>query len=287
MQILKPVTQVSFPGRTGFLIAGLAVILVAGCTPRPADPEDRAYYIETNDPLEPVNRAVFQFNEIADKVILRPAAVGYRTVVPKGVRAGVRNFLNHVLGPITIVNALLQGEGERARDTFGRFMTNTILGLGGVIDVASDAGIPQYYEDFGQTLAVWGVESGPYLVLPLLGPSNFRDSVGRGVDSVVDPFGRYIYREYGMEGIAVRFTVNAVDWRAINLRTIDELRASSLDFYATVRSAYNQRRRHEITNGRSNTETEDSPGMIDFDSMEMDVEDPPGEGQGDGQGNEQ
>lgn len=253
-------------------------MLLGGCATRPTDPDDLAYYQETGDPLEPLNRAVFQFNEAADKVFLRPAAIGYRTVVPKGVRVGIRNFLDHIQSPLTIMNALLQGEGERARDTFGRFLTNTILGLGGLIDVASDAGIPKYHEDFGQTLAVWGVEPGPYLVLPLIGPSNFRDGIGYGVDTIVDPAGRYIRDEYGWEGSAVRGTVNAIDWRANNLEAIDELRKSSLDFYATVRSAYRQRRQHEIRNGRQTED--DSAGateMIDFDSMDTDMELPPEE----------
>jgi phospholipid-binding lipoprotein MlaA len=267
----------------------MAAMLLGGCTTRPTDPEDLSYYLETNDPLEPLNRAVFQFNETADKVVLRPAAVGYRTVVPKGVRIGIRNFLRHLKSPITILNALLQGEGERARDTFGRFLTNTILGLGGLIDVASDAGIPHHYEDFGQTLAVWGVESGPYLMLPLMGPSNFRDGIGYSIDGVVDPAGYYIRTEYGMEGVGVRYTLNAVDWRAANLKTIDELRNSSLDFYATVRSAYRQRRGHEIRNGRDPEAGSDTPGMIDFDDMDMDMDSelPPEEAPEEGQLNAQ
>ena len=260
-------------GRSGIVVAAIAAMLVGGCTTRPTDPDDLAYYLETGDPLEPMNRAIFQFNEVADKVVLRPAAVGYRTVVPKGVRIGIRNFLNHLRSPITIMNALLQGEGERARDTFGRFLTNTILGLGGLIDVASDAGIPQHYEDFGQTLAVWGVEPGPYLMLPLLGPANFRDGFGYAVDGVIDPSGRYISNEYGLEGVGVRYTLNAVDWRANNLKTIDELRNSSLDFYATVRSAYRQRRAHAVRNGReAEGDSVGMPGMIDFDDMDMDMD---------------
>ncbi|MDH5555755.1 MAG: VacJ family lipoprotein [Alphaproteobacteria bacterium] len=268
--------QIFSIGRSGILTAALAALLLGGCASRPSDPDALAYYLETGDPLEPMNRAIFQFNEITDKVILRPAAIGYRAVVPKGVRAGIHNFLNNMKSPITILNALLQGEGVRARDTFGRFMTNTILGLGGLIDIASDAGIPQHYEDFGQTLAVWGVEPGPYLVLPLLGPSNFRDGIGAGIDGAIDPFGRYISNEYGPEGAAVRYTLNALDWRASNLKTIDDLRNSSLDFYATVRSGFRQRRAHDIRNGRlPDGDFTGGPGVIDFDNMDMDMEPPP------------
>lgn len=260
-------------GLSGIVVAMIAALLLGGCTTRPDDPEDLAYYLESNDPLEPMNRAVFQFNEVADKVVLQPLAVGYSTVVPKGVRIGIRNFINHLKSPITIFNALLQGEGERASDSFGRFLTNTVLGLGGVIDVASDAGIPKHYEDFGQTLAVWGVESGPYLVLPLLGPSNFRDGFGRGVDGYIDPVSRHIRDEYGLEGAGVLYTVDSVDWRAANLKVINDLRASSLDFYATVRSAYRQRRSHEIRNGRQpESGSAGTPGMIDFDDMDMELD---------------
>jgi len=258
------------PFRHVAVFAAVGLVLVStGCATRPTDPEDLAYYRELNDPLEPMNRVIFQFNEAADKVVLRPLAIGYKTVIPSPLRSVIRNFLNNLKAPVVLVNDLLQGEGARARDTMGRFMTNTILGVGGLIDIASDAGIPYHEEDFGQTLAVWGVESGPYLVLPLLGPSNFRDAVGKGVDGAVDPAGIYIRNEYGLEGTAVRYTVDAVDWRAANLEVIDDLRRSSLDFYATVRSAYRQRRKSDIANGGAGGDNPDgAPPMIQFDDMD-------------------
>lgn len=268
------------------LLLVLLALSVGACATRPTDPEELAYYRQTNDPLEPMNRAIFQFNEAADKIILRPAAIGYRTVVPKGIRIAIRNFLNNLKSPIVLMNDLLQGEGIRARETFGRFMVNTILGIGGLIDIASDAGIPYHTEDFGQTLAVWGVEPGPYLVLPLMGPSGFRDAVGTGVDGALDPAGVYIAKEYGIEGTATRFTLDAVDWRAKNLKVLDDLRASSLDFYATVRSAYRQRRVKEISNGRGEEDNPDAPpAMIQFDDMDdMDkLEDEPKEAEPSGQ----
>lgn len=265
-------------------MAVVCALLVGGCASRPTDPDDLAYYLETNDPLEPMNRAIFQFNEVADKVVLRPAAVGYRTVIPKGVRIGISNFLDNLASPITILNALLQGEGGRARDTFGRFLTNTFLGLGGLIDIASGAGVPYHKEDFGQTLAVWGVEPGPYLVLPLLGPSGFRDGLGTVVDGAADPAGYYIREHYELEGTLARSTVDAIDWRANNLKTVDDMRKSSLDFYATVRSAYRQNRAHEIRNGREPEGDSTGPDDgIDFDDMDMDMEAPPDEAPADGQ----
>jgi len=207
-------------------------------------------------------------------VALRPLAIGYRAILPRGIRNGIRNFLDNLEQPVVLANCLLQGEWIRARDTTGRFMTNTILGLGGVIDVASDAGIAEHQEDFGQTLAVWGVEPGPYLVLPLFGSSNFRDGVGLGVDTAMDPFTNYgddwLYGAYAEEGPYWRVGLDTVDWRARNLETIDELRRSSLDFYATVRSAYRQHRVALISNGRSEEREglESMPPMVDFDSMD-------------------
>lgn len=240
-----------------------------GCATRPSDPEELEYYIEANDPLEPMNRAVFKFNDVADRVILRPLSIGYRFFVPRGVRNGIRNFLNNIRGPIFLFNHVLQGDSERAGDATGRFLTNTLLGLGGFIDVAGEAGIPYYEEDFGQTLAVWGVESGPYIVLPILGPSNFRDALGDGVDSVLDPAAVVIRDEYGFEGTATRYVVDNVDWRADNLEFVDEMRKSSLDFYATVRSAYRQQRANYILNGRGSVEDPDgNPPMIEFDEFD-------------------
>ena len=256
-------------GRMGVFAALVLALTLGACASRPTDPDDLAHFKEINDPLEPMNRAVFQFNEAADKVVLRPLAIGYRAVIPRGLRAGIRNFLDNLEAPVVLVNDLLQGEGLRARDTLGRFMTNTFLGLGGLIDIASDAGIPYHDEDFGQTLAVWGVAPGPYLVLPLYGPSGVRDAAGVGVDVVIDPVGYYIRDEYGLTGSAVRYTLDTVDWRATNLEFIDEMRRSSIDFYAATRSAYRQQRNNEIRNGRTNTEEPGSaPPMIEFDAID-------------------
>lgn len=251
-------------------MAAMVLALTAGgCATRPTDPAELAHYKQLNDPLEPMNRAIFQFNEAADKVALRPLAIGYRTVIPRGVRSAIRNFLDNLEAPVVLLNDVLQGEGLRARDTFGRFLTNTILGVGGLIDIAGDAGIPYHDEDFGQTLAVWGVGPGPYLVLPFYGPSGLRDGFGDVIDATVDPVGIYIRNEYGWEGSAVRYTVDTVDWRATNLELIDDLRRSSIDFYAATRSAYRQQRNNEIRNGRSNLQEPDAlPPMIEFDAMD-------------------
>ena len=144
---------------------------------------------DVRDPLEPLNRGIFQVNRVMDGLVLEPAARIYRMTTPQFFRTGVSNFLANLRTPVVLVNDLLQGEFARAELTLGRFMMNTILGLGGVIDVGGKLGMPdRHYEDFGQTLAVYGVGSGPFLMLPLLGPSNGRDAVGRVVDLAFDPF---------------------------------------------------------------------------------------------------
>jgi ABC-type transporter lipoprotein component MlaA len=163
-------------------LAGPLLVLAWALVAVPALAQDE------NDPLEPVNRAVFQFNRVLDGLILEPAALMYRMATPAFVRDGVQNFLANLRTPVVLANDLLQGEFGRAEKTLGRFMLNTILGVGGLIDVGGRVGMPErHYEDFGQTLAVYGVGEGPYLMLPVLGPSNPRDAVGRVVDLLFDP----------------------------------------------------------------------------------------------------
>lgn len=264
------VQRSSASGRAAVVAILLAALSLGGCAARPTGPEDRAIYRETNDPFEPMNRSVFWFNEKLDVVFLRPVAIGYRKALPRGVRAGIGNFLDNLESPVILLNELLQGEWQRAGDTAGRFMANTILGLGGLIDIASDAGVPKHDEDFGQTLAVWGVESGPYLVLPVLGSTNFRDGLGLAADSVADPFGLLAADDMGEEVAIARWSLDTIDWRADNIETIDDLRRSSLDFYAAVRSAYRQQRASAVANGRNgpggpNGDDLDSLPLVDFD----------------------
>jgi phospholipid-binding lipoprotein MlaA len=224
----------------------VALVLVAA----PALAQD-----EHNDPLEPFNRGVFQFNRVVDGLVLEPAARIYRMVTPQFFRTGVTNFLANLRTPVVLVNDLLQGEYQRAELTLGRFMMNTILGLGGVIDVGDKLGMPErHYEDFGQTLAVYGVGSGPYLMLPLLGPSNGRDAVGRVVDLGFDPLtvlgaaGVGIYVEPTEFGLA-RTGAEALSFREASIEEFEELERSSIDLYAAVRTFYQQLRANQIRNG--------------------------------------
>lgn len=218
------------------LAASLAVAAatLGGCATSAGDAAS-----EANDPLEPMNRAIFSFNEGADILVMRPVAHTYETLVPDPIREAVHNFVLNLASPIFIANQLLQGDVEGAGHATGRMLTNTILGVGGIADVATSAGIPLQHEDFGQTLAVWGVGEGPYLVLPLLGPSNLRDAGGFAVDTVADPVGAWT-RANG--GTMARAGASSVDRRAQLLKPVDDMRRNSLDFYASTRSLYRQQR---------------------------------------------
>lgn len=209
-----------------------------------------------NDPIEGFNRGVFAVNDALDQGVIRPVAYGYREVVPEPIRDRVRDFVAHLASPVVLLNDLLQGEFDRAGTTFTRFWVNTIAGLGGLVDVASSVGIQRHTEDFGQTMATWGVNDGPYLVLPLLGPSNPRDAIGRVVDIFTDPM-TYVFGAHGPDWAPYAITgARIIDGRSRIIRESDDLRRNSFDYYATVRSVYRQQRAAEIRNGRP------APGAI-------------------------
>ncbi|WP_411877420.1 VacJ family lipoprotein [Polaromonas sp. YR568] len=216
--------------------AVLAVALLQGCATGPgANP---------TDPLEPFNRAMFGFNEGVDRAVLKPVATVYRDVTPQPVRTGVTSFFGNISDVWAIVNNLLQGKGEFAADSLARVTTNTLWGLGGIFDVATGLKIPKHSEDFGQTLGVWGVGSGPYLVLPLLGPSTVRDTAGLLVDSQLDLVTQ-------ASNVRVRnslSTLRVVNVRANLLGAGDVLDQAALDKYSFTREIYQQRRSSLIGN---------------------------------------
>lgn len=218
------------------------------------------------DPLEPVNRAVFTFNQTIDGLLLEPAARLYRIILPNPVRDGIGNVLQNARSPVILANDVLQGNWQRANTTLGRFMINTIIGLGGVLDVATWAGMPDgHYEDFGQTLAVYGVADGPYLMLPLFGPSNPRDVAGRVVDILFDPFALFAPTDASIG----RTAAEGIHFREQNIETLEELERTSLDLYAATRTLARQLRASEIRNG--------APAPIEDiydDSIYEDFEDP-------------
>jgi phospholipid-binding lipoprotein MlaA len=226
-----------------------AVALLTACASVPTDPVARAAFEEANDPLEPLNRAVFAFNMEVDRVVLEPAARGYRKVVPPGARQAVRNFLHNLKSPITLANDLLQGEVRRAAETSWDFVMNSTLGVLGLFDVTNNADWEPHEEDLGQTLAVWGLKEGPYLVLPFYGPSTLRDTVGRFVDRAADPFERALEPPDDARFLLGRTAVGAVDTREGILEELNDVRRTSLDFYAIARSLYRQARNNQIRNG--------------------------------------
>ncbi len=201
------------------------------------------------DPIEGVNRQIFAFNQVVDGAFLRPLAIMYRGVFPQPVRNGVSNVFLNLSEPVNMLNSALQGNGDRFGNSAGRFLINSTLGLGGVFDVANNLEPefrrPYAREDFGQTLAVWGWEDSSYFVIPFFGPSTVRDTGGFAVDFLTTPWGFVAPTEVTVAFGAVR----AVDLREGVLDQLDDLERSSLDFYASLRSIYLQRRQQEILNG--------------------------------------
>ncbi|HEY0833790.1 MAG TPA: VacJ family lipoprotein [Azospirillum sp.] len=231
--------------------AATALILATAACATPSGNSTQSAGFDANDPLEPVNRAIWGFNEGTDILLIRPATEVYVNVVPNPVRDVVHNFLVNLTMPLVIANQILQGDRQGATDAAGRFLTNTILGMGGLADVATEARIPYESEDFGQTLAVWGLGDGPYLVLPLLGPSGLRDTVGLGVDTVADPVRGAAYTAGAKGALWARSGATTIDRRSELLGTIDDVRRNSVDPYATLRSLYRQRRQVEIRDGKA------------------------------------
>lgn len=195
------------------------------------------------DPYEGFNRKMWSIDETLDHKIMRPIAKGYIAVMPHPVRHGLSNMLSNVSEPFSFINALLQGKPHRALRTFGRFMINTTLGIGGIMDVAGKDGLKQAPEDLGQTFAVWGAKKSTYLVLPLYGPSTIRDGLGTIASQWVDPYRIVIRKELSFWPAAGLTAFEFVDARANLIDSgADTLLETSADTYAVTRSAYLQRR---------------------------------------------
>ena len=217
---------------------GLSAVAVSGCETIDAT---------TNDPFEDMNRVIFGFNNELDNAVFEPVAEAYTEHVPDTIRTAILNSLRHLKSPVILANNVLQGDVNGAGHTLSRFVTNTILGFGGMVDTAAKSGAPFRDEDFGQTLAVWGVEDGPYLVIPVLGPMHVRDGVGKLADAYISPLGQ-------IDNTAFEWThrgLDAVDTRAGLLDTLDDLERTSLDYYAAIRSLYRQKRRDDVINGEN------------------------------------
>lgn len=223
-------------------LAIAACFIMASCSATQAQKAGFDPETDIHDPMEDYNRAVFAVNDGLDRAVVEPTARGYRSVVPKGIRNSVRNFLRNLHGPVNAANQLLQGDVEGFAGDIIRTAMNTTIGIGGLFDVASDAGLEYQYEDFGQTLAVWGVDHGPYFVLPVLGPSSIRDTAGLVVDTYADPVRLYLYNTDNEEWYYARAAASGIDRREELLDALDDLRRNSFDYYAAMRSAYYQKR---------------------------------------------
>lgn len=206
------------------------------------------------DPWEPMNRGIWAFNERLDAWLLEPVAIGWDFVMPRRVQLCVNNFFSHLVLPVRFVNDLLQLKPVKALEDGGRFVVNTLVGVGGLFDPASSGGIPRHDEDFGQTLGHWGVPPGPYLVLPVLGPSNPRDGVGLAVDSAMAVQSFFVSFPI-LAGAAV---VDAVNTRSLTIEEIRAEREAAFDFYVAVRAAYAQFREHRV-HDRSEAPEESAP----------------------------
>jgi len=203
-------------------------------------------HTNTRDPLEPLNRGIFAFNDAVDNVVVKPVAMGYRAVLPQFVRTGVSNFFSNLDDITVIVNGFLQLKIPQAVSDSGRFLINTTVGVLGLFDVATHLGLEKHNEDFGQTLGYWGIGSGPYLVLPFLGPSSLRDGLGRWADyAFLDPVIQIDHMRTRNQVLALR----ATQYREQLLDSEKVLEAAAIDRYAFLRDAYLQRRRNLVYDG--------------------------------------
>ena len=211
---------------------------------------------EISDPFEDLNRDIFIFNEKLDEKLLKPAAIAYRKVTPQFARSGVTNFFNNLEEIDTTINQVLQGEIKHAFNDAGRFVINTTIGLFGLIDVASKMGLERHEEDFGQTLGVWGFDSGPYIMIPFLGPSNPRDLLSRPISS-------FLSGTFAMEDDDVKITLLGIDALETRERLLDAETLIIGDKYIFVKDAYVQSREYEINNGS----TEDDEFLDDMEDI--------------------
>jgi len=239
-------------------VAVLSVaLLAAGCATQPGRTSNE-------DRWEGWNRGVYKFNDVVDRAALKPVAKGYKKVTPEWMRIGIGNFFSNLEYPATILNQFLQGKATLGFKDTARFLVNTTIGIGGLFDVATRMGLEKNDEDFGQTLAVWGVGSGPYLTLPLFGPSTLRDAPARIFDAFSDPLD---YADIPWEAVWAKRAVRVVHARA-ELLPLDATLQRTFDPYAFIRDAWVQRREFEIYDGNPPPEQ-----LEDF----LDEEDPAAE----------
>lgn len=240
-------------GKVGFLAILSGVLALSACAtvPPASDPGALAEYRQNNDPLEPTNRVIYKASDAVDRAVIKPVAQGYVAVVPSPVRTHIHDFLSNFDIPVTFANDMLQARPRAAGDSFARFLINSTVGVAGIFDVATGWGYPLHENDFGLTMASWGAGSGPYLFLPGLGPSDLRDGVGMGVDSVLNPLSFPLptsgaWQDFGY----ARMGISVVDSRARYLPITNDINATALDPYATFRSLFQQHRAQQVSEAR-------------------------------------
>jgi phospholipid-binding lipoprotein MlaA len=252
--LLRAMLSRAVPVMATLAQVGLLAGAVVGCAmPPPAsDKEATADFKQLNDPLEPTNRFFYRIDDGLDTYVLRPVAVAY-SYVPSGIRDPVHNLLANISSPVIFTNDVLQTKPRRAGDTMMRFLINTTVGVGGLFDVASGLGYKRHDTDFGITLALWDVGTGPFLYLPVLGPSDPRDATGFGADIALDPF---TWATFGGSNAfnTSKFGLGAVDTRERLIGTIDQVKKTALDPYATFRSLYRQNRQSQVDETRSDNQ---------------------------------
>ena len=251
----------------------LITFLISGCASVTKDQivAENIATQKVSDPIEPINRIVFSFNNVFDKYAVRPVSILYRGILPEFVRNRITYSLDNLSMPITTINNILQFEFGKAGISTARFVINSTIGILGFFDPASYFGLEADYEDFGQTLGVWGIPTGPYLVLPFLGPSSPRDFTGTLSSSLLDPTyqvgnsaNRDLFRSY-------RMGVGVINFRSENIEIFDDLQNNSVDYYAAVRSFYNQSRNSQVSDNLEVSPSINQDSLFnDFEEFELD-----------------
>ena len=234
---MKSKNMTTLPRSRGLALAVAACAVLSGCA-APSNPDD---------PFEKFNRASFAFNDTVDRVALKPAATAYKNVTPGFVQTGVGNFFGNLSDAWSAVNNILQGKGEAGMTDFTRVALNSTFGIAGLLDIASEAGLQKHDEDFGQTLGYWGVPSGPYLMLPIFGPSTVRDTTALPADLWGDPWNHKNPANWRNIGTGVR----VVDTRASILDASNLMEEAALDRYEFIRDGFMQRRQSQVRDGES------------------------------------
>ncbi len=234
---MKSKNMTTLPRSRGLALAVAACAVLSGCA-APSNPQD---------PFEKFNRASFAFNDTVDRVALKPAATVYKNVTPGFVQTGVGNFFGNLSDAWSAVNNILQGKGEAGMTDFTRFALNSTFGIAGLLDIASEAGLQKHDEDFGQTLGYWGVPSGPYLMLPIFGPSTVRDTTALPADLWGDPWNHKEPANWRNIGTGVR----VVDTRASILDASNLMEEAALDRYEFIRDGFLQRRQSQVFDGNT------------------------------------